>query len=131
MRIKYPCVITPRLIPGVAVGKSAGFVSIEYSSRAGDDGRTRYKYYIDLPGTDPYASDDLQSGCQGGNLREGLSSLLSFLSACAESVSRTGGAMLENVTLFPVGVANWAYNNSDELAALAYEVEETPDCIAE
>lgn len=135
MRLTSPVIITPRLLPGVQIGRA--FISITYSKRAGDETRTRYQYYVDLPfergDTVAVACDDLQSGCQGGSLQEGLASLLSFLAACGESVywSRRNGNAGENSDLFPTEVGEWAASYSDELSMLAIELEETPDLITE
>ena len=108
-----PIEITSRLLFGVRIGHTE--ISITYATLQGKEGRERYRYYID-GGDVSYTSDDLQSGCQGGNLQEGLESLLSFLGACAE-----GG---ENADLFPPDVAEWAKSNSDEISMLAVELEE-------
>jgi len=126
MELREPVIITPRLLAGVAVG--GGFVSIEYSPRAGDEGRTRYRYHIDPQKGRGYSRDDLQSGCQGGGLQEGLSSLLSFLPACGESVAYQGG---ENSELFPPRIARWCAENSDELSILGVELEEGENLIVE
>jgi hypothetical protein len=131
MLLSTPVEITPRLLPGVRVGST--WVAIEYAARNGADGRTRYQWRIDLPDGSEHSGDDHQSGCCGGNLREGLESLLSFLSACGESVNygtRTGSPG-ENADLFPPAVAEWAAQNTDELSTLATEVEESPGCIQE
>ncbi len=123
MLINEPCIITPRLLPGLKLGEA--FISIEYSSRPGDDGRDRYRWHIDLPEGE-FSDDDLQSGCQGGSLTEGLSSLLSFLTAAAESYSyreRTGREG-ENEDLFPAAVVAWAADNSDDLSSLQCAIEE-------
>jgi hypothetical protein len=124
MTIKSPCIITPRLMAGVQVGSS--FVSIGYAKRAGDGSRTRYQYHIDPKGRRSHSSDDIQSGMQGGNLQEGLESLLSFLLAFAESTF--GG---ENFDLFPARLHTWANAHFDEISMLALELEETPDAIVE
>jgi len=136
MQLKRPVIITSRLLPGVIVG--GAFVSIEYAKRPGRDGRTRYQYHIDLPESErgerlSLSADDMQSGCQGGSLQEGLTSLLSFLSACGESLSyatRTEEPG-ENADLFPAVLAQWAAQNSDELGALACELEEREGLIVE
>lgn len=130
MQLTSPIVITPRLLPGVKIGDA--FISIRYAKRPGDDNRTRYQYYIDPIGPED-GFDDLQSGCQGGDLQAGLESLLSFLGACGESygyAQRTGRGS-ENSDLFPPAISEWAYQNSDELSMLAIELEETPGLIDE
>lgn len=131
MILKEPCVITSRLLPGVKVGES--FVSIEYSDRGGDDGRTRYRYYLDFPDGTSHTDDALQSGCDGGDLQAGLRSLLSFLSAAGESYAygRRNGCKGENAELFPEHVTEWAYQHGDELSMLSCELEEQENLIEE
>lgn len=121
--------ITPRLMPGVAIGKA--FVSIEYAGTT-HDGRTKYRYHIDI-GKKSYSGTDLASGVGGGSLQEGLSSLLSFLSAAGESYGhrmRTGRKG-ENEGLFKKPVVEWAYQHSDEISILGMEIEETKGLIRE
>ena len=122
MIAKSPIEITSRLLFGVRIGQTE--ISITYATLSGDNGRERYRYYID--GEVSYTSDDLQSGCGGGNLQEGLTSLLGFLGACADAYAYNMriGASSENIDLFPPDVAAWAYSNSDEISMLAMELEE-------
>ena len=128
MKLHHPFIITPRLLPGVRIGNA--FVSIEWSKRPGRDGRARYQYHIDAPEWS-HSDDDLQSGCGGGDLMEGMASLLSFLDACAESrrYSRHSGRPGENADLFPENVGEWAEQNADEIAMAKLEIEENPNCI--
>jgi hypothetical protein len=138
MRIEQPLGITSRLMPGFILGN--GTVSIGYSSRPGTEGRIRYIYHIDLQadkesadGAFSWTADDLQSGCGGGSLQEGLASLCSFLGACAESIqyaSRCQGST-ENADMFPEPIGEWASQNADELGMLTIELEETPNLIIE
>lgn len=125
MTLTQPVIITPRLLPGVQIGNA--FVAITYARSTGS--RTRYRWFIDLPGQE-FTGDDLQSGCQGGDLREGLGSLLSFLGAAAESY-RYAGADGENANLFPLPAVEWAAQNSDEIGMAQIEVEENQNCIDE
>ena len=118
MKLKDPIIITARLLPGVRIGNA--FVSIEYSPRPGKEGRTRYLYHIDLPGGGSYHGDDLQSGCQGGNLQQGMESLLSFLSAASYDSH-----------LFTASVNEWAKENEEDILDLAHQIEETPGLIEE
>lgn len=127
MILQSPICITARLLPGVKIDNA--FVSISYSKRAGSEGRTRYRWHIGLPEGE-YTGDDLQSGCQGGSLQEGLESLLCFLGACGESW-RYSGPGEENADLFPQPVAEWAAQNADELTMLEYELQEQPNLIRE
>lgn len=123
MTLNSPFIITPRLLPGVQVGD--GLISIEYA-RSDRDGRTVYRYHIDIPGHE-YSGTDLRSGCQGGSLQDGMESLLTFMGACGESyryAMRTG-RQGENTDLFPPAIAEWCYRHSDELSMLALEIEES------
>jgi len=136
MKLYNPIMITARLLPGIQIGN--GTISIEYSKRAGDEGRTRYQYHIDIftgMAQEPieYSNDDIQSGCQGGNLLEGLSSLLSFLGAAAESYDyeqRTGYES-DNADLFPSEIVLWANENFNELSMLSCESDESKSVLIE
>ena len=119
MQLHSPFIITARLLPGVQVGD--GFLSIEYGGHD-PDGRTVYRYHIDIPGHE-YTGSDLRSGCQGGDLQSGMESLLTFMSACGESYAFTlrTGKQGENTDLFPPAIAEWCYRHSDELSMLAIQ----------
>jgi hypothetical protein len=110
------------LLPGFQIGEV--FVSIDYSTKNSKDGRTRYQWSIDGLSKE-YIGDDLQSGCDGGTLQEGLESLISFLSAVGESYPHG-----ENVNLFPSEISKWAHENQDELSILGCEIE-NEGCIQE
>lgn len=120
MKIAYPCIITPRLLPGVRIDNA--FVSIGYYPGGGKDGRIRYQYYID-GGDFSHQGHDLACG-PGGNLQEGLQSLIDFLAACgtAYRYKLTHHHDPENLDLFPPEVASWAYENEYHLSMLAYEL---------
>ena len=122
MKLNPPFEISPRLLPAVRVGSA--FVSIEFAGQT-SDGRARYRYHIDTPDWE-YTGDDLKSGVGGGSLESGMESLLSFLSACGEAVaySQRTGRESENADLFPPHVAQWCYQNSDELSLLQFEISE-------
>ncbi len=129
MRLEQPFVITSRLMAGLC--GNGGEISIGYAKRD-SDGRTAYDVWIDIPAGEFHITD-LRSGCQGGSLQEGMASLLSFLTAAAESLAyqeRTGHQG-ENTDLFPLPVVEWARQQSDELTGLQMEIEETPGLIAE
>jgi len=124
-----PFIITPRLLCGLRVGN--GFISIDFSRRPGRDGRTRYQYHIDV-GTQSHSADDLQSGCNGGSLQQGMASLLAFLGAAAESyhyaMSNPGkrDPFFETESdMFPSWVNEWAYQHDDEISMLRYQLEES------
>jgi len=112
--------ITPRLAPGVEVGDA--WVSIEYSDREGNDGRARYRWFVDFKDGREFSGDDLQSGCDGGNLQGGLESLLGYFSAFGEAQRYPES---ENREIFPQGLAEWAAENADELGTLSCWLEET------
>lgn len=124
MIITPPCIITARLLPGVPIGDAA--ISIEYSDRPGDQGRTRYMYHIDRPNY-THSNDDLQSGSGGGTLQSGLSSLMSFLAAFAETYRYPNS---ENADLFPAELHEWAYLNDDKFS-LIQEALQTKTLIEE
>jgi hypothetical protein len=87
------------------------------------DGRTVYGYSIRLDGVNPtYQARDLKSGCQGGTEREGMESLVSFLSAAAESYRyRNGMEEGSNTDLFPEEICQWAAENSTALSVIEWE----------
>lgn len=130
LTLKRPFIITPSLMAGLQVND--GFISITYSKQPGDKGRVRYHWQIVIPAGE-FSGDDIQSGCQGGTLQEGMCSLLAFLGACAESFQcyQNSGLHGENKDLFPEDVASWAAQNDDELSMLKCEIEETPNLIEE
>lgn len=135
----------PKILEWLATGRGVavclrlpdgGTVQLEYSTLPGDSGRTRYKWTIDLPDGLEFGGTDLQSGCQGGSLQEGFESLLSFLTAAADSYRYRGMDWEEiteddNASLFPRAVVEWAYQNSSELELLSLEIEENPELIIE
>ena len=130
MTLSGPIEISPSLEPSVRIGNS--WVCISYAGRAGRDGRTRYAYRIIRPDMPDVTGDDLQSGCQGGSLADGMTDLLSFLCAAGEAYRyEMSGGKSDNADMFPPDVMEWCYQNADELSMLAIEVEENPDCIAE
>lgn len=130
MTLNAPFIISSRLMAGLTIAN--GTISLGWSKRPGREGRSRYLYYIDIPAGE-FSGDDMQTGCCGGSLQEGFSSLLAFLGAAAESYSyrtRTGRTG-ENEDLFPAPVVEWAYQHSDEIAMLQCEIEEQPELITD
>lgn len=131
--LSSPLLITSRLMAGLRVGN--GFISIEYSEREGNGGRTRYHYFIDFEGKE-FEGDDLQSGCGEHGLQVGLESLLCFLDASAESYAyamRRNCRLedTENGELFHKEVVEWAYQYKEELQMLAFELQDNPKLIKE
>ena len=110
---------TSRLLPGFRINDFE--VSIQYYHKQNDpDGRVIYEYFINV-GKNEYRAHDLKSGVQGGNLQEGLSGLISLLTAAAESYRyamrlRIPLSETENGTIFPEWLVEEAYQVSDELS---------------
>ena len=128
MMLLSPVEITPRLLAGVRV--NGAFIAIDCAGAS--EGRTRYRYCIDLPDGTSCENDDLRSGVGGGGLQAGLESLLSFLSACGESVQvRDRAGSGENCDLFPPNVGEWAAQCSDALTTLQCELDEKKGLILE
>lgn len=136
MKLNSPFQISARLLPAVRIGDA--WISIKFNG-ATNDGRARYRYFIDLPDGTEHSANDLQSGCGGGSLQGGMESLLSFLGACAESVrygtkyDKFGDGTDDdsNADLFPATIAEWAYQNSDEISMLQCELEENKNLITD
>lgn len=126
MNLTHPFKISSRLLPAVQV--TDGWISLERDGTTGDN-RDRFRWYIDIPAGE-FTGNDLKSGCGGSSEQEAFCSLLSFLTACAESW-RHAGTEGENSDLFPQAVAEWAAQNSDELSMLQCEIEETKDLITD
>ena len=130
MILHQPVVITSRLLPGLHFRTPEGLVqiSIEYRGVT-QDHRTRYQWHIDGIGKKSFSGTDLNSGCGGGSLQEGLTSLLSFLTAAAEGFQfeeRNPGLSSDNADAFPKPVVEWAAQHSDELSMAQLEIEESP-----
>lgn len=131
MKLLAPFEISARLMPAVHVG--GAYLSLNISGRQTSDGRDIYEAYIDLADGSEHEVTDLQSGCQGGSVRDGMIALLSFLTAAAESrhYRESTGRVGENEDLFPPAIVEWACSCSDELSMLEYEIEENPNCVEE
>ena len=128
LTVRAPCIITARLLPGLRIGN--GSVSIEYGGITTDN-RRQYMYHIDIPGYS-YSGGDLSSGVGGGSLQSGLSSLLSFLGAFAESIAYChGNDEGKHADLFPPKLREWAIQNSDEISMLEAEIGESETPIIE
>lgn len=133
MILHSPFIITPRLMAGVSIGRA--FISIALPSSRAPSGRLQYIIWIDLPDGAEHEITDLRSGCGGGGIQEGLSAILSFLGAAAESRQyreHTGAREIDpdsNEGLFPVAVVDWAAENADEIGMLAGELEDGPSLV--
>jgi hypothetical protein len=129
MKMSSPFLISARLLPAVKIGES--FISLKSRGTNGE-GRDCYIYYIDTPEF-KYEGDDLKTGCQGGDYQEAMESLLTFLSAAAESWARQMRSREwgegENADLFPPMVMEWAYQYREEIEMIALELEESGQLI--
>lgn len=129
LELHKPFIITPRILAGLKIGKDS-YISIAYGHTNGE-GRMCYSIWIDI-GEKEFYVDDLKSGCRGSDLQEGMTSLLSFLGAAADAYRyEMGGRKSDNSDLFVPEVVEWAYQNSDEISMLAYEISESPALIVE
>lgn len=127
MNLSHPFFISSRLMAAVKIGEAT--ISIGYSKKPGREGRVRYQWFFDWAGLEETA-DDIQSGVGHGAIREGMESLLGFMSACGESFRYRGNGG-ENVDLFPESMWEWCATNREELGMLAEEIKENPDCCVE
>lgn len=109
-----PFIISSRLKPAIKVGDAT--ISIE-TVRLRRDGRYQYRYFIDTPEFE-YVEADIQT--HKHDLKEALSTLLSFLGAAAEAYNRPNS---DNKDLFPSNVMEWAHQNSDEISMAQLELE--------
>lgn len=105
-----------------AVG-SEGYLLVRREG-TGSEGRVHFMWRVlDSKGYSLGEGHDLSSGASGvgADPKQMLGTLVSFLSACAESRSYPDG---ENSDLFPAPVGEWAVQASDELSMLGYELDE-------
>ncbi len=93
----------------------------------------QYDVWIDLPDGSEHHIEDLRSGCQGGSIIEGMSALLSFLGASAESYryEMSTGRTSDNRDLFDPAIVEWAYQHDDEIGMMQLEIEETDSVLVE
>lgn len=128
MKLSAPFLISARLLPAVRVGNAT--ISLSHIKRE-NSGRDCYSYHIDTPEFE-HEGDDLRTGCQGGGYQDAMKSLLSFLSAAAESYRYHmfhRKSEDDDPDSFPPEVMEWCYQNSDELQMLALELEEAGELI--
>lgn len=121
MEIHAPFIIGPRLLPALRIGDA--FLSLDgMTETTVTAGRFRMRshspgFILDI-GQNSYRIDDMQSGAGGfESVVEPFEMLLSFMSACAESIAyreRTGHGG-DNADLFEPAVAQWCADNASEI----------------
>lgn len=118
MTLKEPFFISSRLLPSVRVADAViGIEVVGTEAR-----RLRYRHTIDFDDSrKTHIEKTVRSGVGNGDLRGGMTALLSFLLAASQ-----GGDMAGE---FPPRVERWAKANSDEIGIVLEEVESTPDCV--
>lgn len=103
-----------------AYGVVQGTISVRFDRW--DGSRVQFAYSITAAGEVLAEGDDLYSGTtERVDLVDGMRSLLSFLTAAAESYA-SAGMDGENSRLFPEKCVQWADALSDELSTAAYEL---------
>lgn len=129
MKLSPPFIIGPRLLPALRIGDA--LVSIERDGET-QDIRDRFRYFIDLADGTEHTDNDLCSGVGGCSIGEAFASLLSFLIHAAESYRPDDRDPRNNRSagLFDEPVEEWAAQHSDELSALAFDLE-SADLIVE
>lgn len=113
MTLHPPFFISSALAPALKIGtETLSLLSVDL-----DGDRDRATFEIRGESLN-YTNNELKSGCQGfGSTVEIFCTFLGFLSACGEAVAyktRTGTSP-ENATLFPPHIAQWCYENLDEI----------------
>ena len=128
MKLHKPFRIDSRLMPSVEFGYLTVALNIDGHE---PDGRTRYRYVIES-GDVTHEATDLRSGCQGGTVAEGFATLFAFLEAAGEAHRAwMNGRTSDNQGSFPEWIEELAHYDSDEIAALRLNLEETPEAFIE
>lgn len=120
MKLHSPFIIGPRLLPALQIGNA--FLSLESVRPNGH--RVSPVFILDI-GSESHRIDDMSSG-HGGfrSVVEPFETLLSFMSACAESIryrERTGHGG-ENADLFAPVIAQWIAEHSSDIEGLQCEL---------
>ena len=113
------------------------WISIEFAGRT-EDGRLRFRYFIDTPTFD-YECSDLKSGVGAracaASLQDGMESLLSFLGAAADEyrslLRKDPEEMNDRDSSFPPHVMEWAFHNEEEIEILALELKEKKNLLVD
>jgi len=113
----------------IGQGDTRSSVSVEFTGDYDAYGASIWQEQIATPAM-AHTASDLRGPATKINPgpRAMLASSLSFLGACGESYAhamRNPDSEPENLDLYPREIAEWAYMNSDELAILSMELEES------
>jgi hypothetical protein len=130
LKLQAPFIISARLLPALRIGNAVlsldGMTQVSISHGQLVARRHAPGFILDI-GSRSYRIDDIQSGAGGfRSLVEPFESLLSFMSACAESVryrKRTGQPG-ENEHLFVPAVAQWCAENLSDIECAMCEVQD-------
>jgi hypothetical protein len=128
-----PLIIGPRLAPAVRIapGTDTGGIITAEILAYGEGPHALLRYAIDMPGGASYEGDDLKLAMlftddeDADIVARGIAVLCGFLGAEAEAYAgsgRMGTATPPDGWLFNPAVAEWAYLNADEIAALQEEI---------
>lgn len=135
MTLHPPFIIASNLNHGIKIaGATISIWPSDTPSHHDPHGKTCWAYEIELPNGERHEGHDLFGW---GETQEMMENLLAFLDACAESRQhreRMGEDDVDpdsNEGLFPPAVAEWAAQNSDEIACVQCEIEETKNLIEE
>jgi len=119
-------------MPGLRVGD--GWISLGFSGKWDDRGALGFRYHFDIPGQESHEGDDLYAPLIGGVTEEDVlrRAFAAFLSFLLDDAGRYRYFMMDAVPFgydsdpygFPLYVVEWAYQYSDELSILQYELEE-------
>lgn len=129
MQLHEPFIIGPRLLPALRIGDA--ILSLEGMTEATVTGALRVRrmspaFILDI-GSEEHRIDDLQSGAGGfRSLVEPFETLLSFMSACAESIqyrARTGHGG-DNADMFPPPIAQWCADHASDIEAAQCELQD-------
>ena len=123
MKLSPPFIISARLLPALRIGDAT--LSLERMDELTPDNRDRFTWYLDMADGSEYSDSDLRSGVGGCTLQEAFRSLLSFLIHSAESYRPDDRDPRNNRSagLFAEPVEEWTSANSEELSALAFDIE--------
>jgi hypothetical protein len=115
MILKQPFSISPSLLPSLMIGN--GWLEVV----------APLNFRVLLPDGSEYEIEDFRPGA-AYNLQDCFSAVLSFLSAWHEAMQY--GKDSENYDLFDTeneALVEWVDQNSDEIAILSIEIEETDE----